>query len=99
MERTQKTFAKLVLGNKYVSYEQALIKLNLVSLADRRQKLCLKFAESGLRNNKLNDLLKRKNKKHGMKTRKSERFNVEFSNTERWRKSSVIHMQSLLNKD
>ena len=82
-----------------MTYEQALIKLNLVSLADRRQKLCLKFAESGLRNSKLNDLLKIKKKKHTMKTRNPERFKVQFSNTERWRKSAVIYMQSLLNED
>lgn len=99
LERTQKTFTKLILQNKYKTYEEALIKLNLVSLADRRQQLCLKFAESGIRHNKLNDLLKIRKKKHGMKTRKSEKYEIKFSNTERWRKSSIIYLQSLLNQD
>ena len=48
LERTQKTFAKLALQNKYTTYEEALVKLNLVSLADRRQQLCLNFAKSGI---------------------------------------------------
>lgn len=99
LERTQKTFTKLVLGNRYTTYEEALVKVNLVSLAERRHKLCLKFAKSGLRNNKLNDLLKRKNKRHTMKTRKTEKFKVEFSNTERWRKSAILYLQSLLNEN
>ena len=98
LERTQKTFAKLVLGNKYVTYEEALIKLNLISLAERRQDLCLKFARKGIRTNKLTDLLKEKNKVHSMKVRKSEKYKVQFSRTERWRKSSIIYMQSLLNE-
>ena len=33
LERTQKTFAKLILKNQYISYEQALEKLNLLPLS------------------------------------------------------------------
>ena len=83
LERTQKTFAKLVLGNKYVTYEEALIKLNLISLAEKRQSLCLNFAKKVIRTSKLKDLLKEKNKVHSMKVRKSKKFKVQFSNTER----------------
>ena len=36
LERIQKSFAKLVLQEKYITYEEALIRLNLNSLADRR---------------------------------------------------------------
>ena len=98
LERTQKTFAKLVLENGYTTYEEALIKLNLVSLEDRRKKLCFNFAESGLRHNKLNDLLKERTRAHKMKVRNCEKYEVQFSNTERWRRSSIIYMQSLLNE-
>ena len=99
LERTQKTFAKLVLGKKYSNYEDALIKLNLHSLSKRRKKLCLNFAKSGVRNNTMRDLLQRKKKNHSMKMRKVETHNVEVTNTERYGRSAVPHMQSLLNAD
>ena len=56
LERTQKTFTKLVLQEKYKTYEQALLQLNLNSLAERRRQLCLKFAQSGEKHGKLTDL-------------------------------------------
>ena len=45
LERTQKSFAKMVLKDKYINYENAKIILNLDSLEERRQILCLKFAK------------------------------------------------------
>ena len=47
LERTQKTFSKLVLGEKFKDYENALLLLNLDSLETRRQELCLRFAKNG----------------------------------------------------
>ena len=49
LERTQKTFAKLILKEKYKSYDQALVKLNLDTLERRRQDLCLRFAKDGIK--------------------------------------------------
>ena len=60
LERTQKTFAKVVLRNSYRTYEEALIKLNLSSLSERRENVCRKFAQSGVRNGTLSDLLRTK---------------------------------------
>ena len=98
LERTQKTFAKLVLGNNYMNYEKALTKLNLVQLSERRQDMCLEIANSGIKNNTLADLLQNNFKNNAMLTRKSEKFQVDFCNTERFRKSSVIYMQNQLNQ-
>ena len=39
IERTQKTFCKLILQEKYKDYENALLKLNLVTLENKRQEL------------------------------------------------------------
>ena len=78
----QKTFAKLVLRNNYKTYEEALIKLNLLSLSERRQNLCKKFAQSGIINGTLSDLLKKIKKKHYL--RKPENYKVDFANTERY---------------
>ena len=99
LERTQKTFAKLVLQEKYKTYEQALLILNLNSLAERRRHLSLKFAQSGEKHGKLTDLFIKNYKNHDMNMRNSEVYKVNFANTERYRKSSVIYLQSELNNN
>ena len=57
LERTHKSFCKIVLRENYISYENALYKLNMESLQERRQILALKFAKSGIKYDKLKDLL------------------------------------------
>ena len=76
LERTQKTFAKLMLKEKYLNYENALILLNLDSLETRRKTLNLKFAQAGIKNHKLNDLFPTNEKEHKMKTRKEKKYEV-----------------------
>ena len=71
----------------------------MVSLGKKRQELCLKFAKSGIKYEKLNDLFPTKSKEHEMKMRRTEMYNVEFANTERLKKASVITMQNYLNDD
>ena len=99
LERAQKTFAKLVLKEKYTTYEESLIKLNVDSLSQRRQILCLKFAKDGIKHDKLSDLLPMRTKEHDMQIRQSEKFKVDFANTERLRNGSIITMQNYLNED
>lgn len=96
LERTQKTFAKLVLRNNYKTYDEALVKLNLLSLPERRKRLCKNFAESGVRQNTLSDLIKKNKKKSQI--RNPEKFKVDFAYTERFRRSSIIQMLSMLNE-
>ena len=50
LERTQKGFAKLVLGHKYNNYESALLRLNLVTMSERRIQLMTKFAKISIEN-------------------------------------------------
>ena len=45
LERTQKTFAKLILKNNYKSYEQSLQVLDLPTLDARQNQLTLQFAQ------------------------------------------------------
>ena len=99
LERCQKSFAKLILREKYVSYESSLILLNLDSLEDRRKILTLKFAKAGIKYEKLNDLLQLNVKNHNMKTRGNEKYDVTFANTGRLKNSSIIMMQNMLNTD
>ena len=88
----------MILKEKYKSYDQALTKLNLDTLERRRQDLCLRFAKDGIKHNKLNDLFPTNQKEHYMKTRKHPKYKVDFANTERFRKSSIITMQNMLNE-
>ena len=59
LERTQKSFVKMVLKNEYKNYENALLKLNLDTLADRRENMSLKFAKDGIKFDTLSDILKK----------------------------------------
>ena len=99
LERTQKSFLKLILKEKYKDYENALILLNLESLETRRKEMCLKFAKSGIKNNTLQDLFPTNDKAHKMKTRNNNKYKVNFANTGRLKNASVITMQNILNED
>ena len=102
LERTQKVLAKLVLKNEYKdgdenAYENALLKLNLQTLEQKRKELCLNFAINGIKNNTLADLFPEKISNHLMEKRNNEKYEVFKANTDRMRNSSVIYMQNLLN--
>ena len=103
LERTQKAFAKLVLKNEYTdeenAYENALLLLNIQSLEQRRNELCLRFAKNGIKNKTLDDFFPENVSNHPMTTRNHEPFQVLHANTERMKSSSIIHMQNLLNSE
>ena len=73
--------------------------LKMESLEDRRERLCLKFAKNCLKNDKMKQLFPLAKKEHSMHTRSREKFKVNKSNTERYRKSAVPYMQRLLNTE
>ena len=74
--------------------------LNLINIdLFVRYELCLKFAKSGIKHEKLNDLFPTKSKENDMKMRKTEVYNIQFANTERLKKASVINTQNYLNDD
>ena len=99
LERTQKSFAKLILKNKYIHYEDSLIKLNLETLQERRQQLILNFATDCIKNKKFRDLFPLNEKDNRMNTRHQEKFQVHFANTNRMKNSSIVEMQNQLNKN
>ena len=80
-------------------YENALLKLNLQTLEQRRKQLCLNFAKKSIENGKLNDLFPENNNDQIKKLRYQEKFQVLHANTDRMRKSSIIYMQNLLNEE
>jgi hypothetical protein len=88
LERTQKTFLKLILEENYKNYENALNTCQLESLEKHRKILTLRFAQTSLADGHFRDLFPVRNKSHQMKTRNSRKFKVFHANTERYRKSS-----------
>ena len=81
----------------YVDYENALKITNLKTLAERREELCLRFAQSCIKNEKAKDIFPLNNNVSNVMTRKREIFEVTQASTERLRKSAVPYMQRLLN--
>ena len=53
LDRTQKSFVKLILGRKYKNYMQALLQLNLSTLDKRRDILSLRWAKRCTENKKM----------------------------------------------
>ena len=99
LERTQKSFVKLILGKKYKTYRQALLLLNLSTLEDRRDTLSIRWAKKCTENEEVAHMFPLNKKKHKYNTRKKEKYIVFKANTERMKISPIIYMQHLLNKE
>ena len=95
----QKSALKIILKDRYIDYKNALNVIKMDSLEERREKLCLKFAKACLKNDKLSDIFPKNKKQHQMVKRGNETYQVKKAKTERLRKSAVVDMQKLLNKD
>ena len=99
IERVQKSALKLILKENYKDYKTALKTLNIESLYDRREKLCLKFARKCLKDDNFKKLFPYRKSKHSMDMRKAEKFHIKQINTERYRKSAIPAMLRLLNEE
>ena len=99
LERVQKSALRVILGDKYMGYKNALVTLDLDTLSDRRKQLCLSFAQKCLKNKKTQDMFPRNKNMHTMNNRNTEKFHVQHANTGRLKDSSIIYMQHLLNED
>ena len=97
MERVQKSALKVILGKRYKSYSDALSKLNIESLDDRRKSLCLKFAKNCLKVDKFKKMFPKSSTKHNMSKRNFEFYRVNRTMTERHLNSAIPQMQRMLN--
>ena len=97
LERVQKNAFRIILGERYRSYENALNILNLDTLKVRREKLCLRFALKTSKHPKMNKMFPKEEKEHKMTTRNPEKFKVYHAKTERMKRSPIIFMQKMLN--
>ena len=101
LERVQKAAIRLILGERYETYEDGLLRTNLESLKERREKLCKTFAIKCVKseNPRVNNIFSKRKTKHGMDLRKNEKYEVKFARTNRLKNSSVPYMQRILNTD
>ena len=97
LERIQKCCLRIILGDNYVSYTAALEMTGLKTLHDRREDRCLKFALKALKH-PTNSRMFPQNQNTGQDTRNNEKFCVNFSRTDTYKRSSIPDNQRRLNK-
>ena len=97
IERIQKSAVRLILGNKYSSYQEALQRLNIQTLKERRKHLCAKFAEKCLETSKTKHMFKSYIKNHSMETRQNRIVMESKVKTNRMKNSAIPYMEKLLN--
>ena len=83
LERVQKTAIKIIMNKRYESYEEALEELNLKSLSERRNTLCLVFAKRTLQNPKVRNMFPKRKELRSDKRIKTKMYHVRRANTER----------------
>ena len=98
LERVQKSALKIILDNKYQGYKKALLKLDIESLNDRREKLCLNFAIKAAKNYRSKHMFPLNQKTHTMETRETEKFKVQHALTDRLKNSALIYIENLWNQ-
>ena len=92
---SKKTAFKIILKQRYKTYQNAL---NILNFDERREILCLNFAKRTSQHPKLKKMFPLNEKNHSMKTRKLEKYKVQVAHTERLKRSAIIFMQNLLNE-
>ena len=97
LERVQKSAMRCILGDSYRGYKDALEKLGLMTLEERRNQMCFKFAKQSLKLDKMKKFFTRNKNSHAMDIRSSEFYKVERYQTERFGKSAIPFMIKLLN--
>ena len=66
LERLQKTAFRIILKYSYESYDNALRVMNMNTLHNRREKLCLRFAKSSLRHKRMRSMFPVNTTSHSM---------------------------------
>ena len=95
IERIQKVAFKIILKERYISYEFSCIYFGTTTLANRRDKLCLNFAKKNLKSENSFFSSVKKTIDTRSKPNKVQEFKCR---TERYKKSSLPYMAKLLNK-
>ena len=97
LERIQKTSLKIILGEEYLDYQNALSLCGLQTLRERREKRCFDFSVKSVSHYR-NRRIFPKNPNYDERLRESEPFLVNFAKSESYRKSAVPYCQRILNQ-
>ena len=99
IESIQKRACRIILGNSYESYDEALESCQLHSLSERREEYCRRFAE-GLSNNERTKALLPPSRFecHGRSLRNKNKISKISCRTKRFQDSPIPYFISLLNK-
>ena len=84
LERVQRAAVRIIIGKNFENYEEALSKVNLQKLEERRNHLSLKFAQKCTQNDKTEGIFPLKTKTNAMEIRNPEEFIVSHAHTERF---------------
>ena len=98
LERVQKAAVRIIIGRGYESYSETLKYLNIETLFDRREKLCLRFAKKSLNVENFKHLFPLYKNEHSMKTRVSSKFEQAKTSSKRYKISTIPHLQRMLNR-
>ena len=95
IERVQKSFLHIALGDKYVNYSEALLASGLSDFEERRVQLCTNFAIKALRDPKHSHWFSLIEKQ--VNTRSKVKFRTPTFKHERFRNSPISYLTELLN--
>ena len=96
LERVQKSALHIILGQRYDSYRAAMKQTGSKTLFERRRKICLKFAQKSLKNEKFCKWFK-ENKSETSTRQEQMKFHEVYCRTDRYKKSPISYLTSLLN--
>ena len=99
LERVQKVALKIILKEKYKSYENALNFLELDTLKQRRIHMSLSFARNCLKTKNMKHIFPPNIGHNVMNTRYHEHFHVLHTNTKRMQDSLIIYLKNQLNNE
>ena len=94
LKKIQRIAPKIIVKEKYQNYENALNILELDTLKDRREKICLAFAQKVLKNKTMKHFFPPNTNKNYMKTRDPKHIEVFHANTERYLKKKTNHLHA-----
>ena len=100
MEIIQKRVCRIILGDLYGSYAEALEELGICSLAKRREQLLRGFGQKILKSDRHSGMLPApKKNRHGRNLRSCQQLDPPRSRTTRYRKSTIPAVVDRLNSE
>ena len=97
LEKVQRCAIKLIMKEEYQTYEDALERLKLQNLSDRREMLALRFAKKCTKHEKSKDWFPLN--ESSIKIRNGDKYKVNFASTGRLQYSAIPAMRELLNAE